>query len=221
MKLYKKDGTIINAKIDTEDLKRVLDQGTWFAEWNKNFNNYLVRNLCDYNFEGKEYRVKLSLQTFIMNAHPKAPIKHCNGDTLDNRKCNLEIYNQNTVNDYRELDEEIIVVILRNKYGKEESRTVIDKEDLDRVINSGYTWVYYNSNEEPYAVANSPKGRIYLDKFIMNTPENMRTHHINLNTLDNRKVNLENKGSELVQPKLNIGTSDEESTTPGAGITHL
>lgn len=127
-----------------------------------------------------------------MGVHTKAPIIHCNGDTLDNRKCNLEIYDQNKINDYEELDTETIAIILRDKYGKEKAKTLINKEDLDRAINSGYTWVYYKRKGEPYAVANSPKGRIYLERFIMNTPEDMITEHTNLNTLDNRKSNLNN-----------------------------
>lgn len=128
-----------------------------------------------------------------MGTHPKVPIRHCNGDTLDNRKSNLEIYNQNDkINDYEELDKDTIAIILRDKYGIKKAKSLIDKKDLDRVINKGYTWVYYKSNGKPYAVANSPEGRIYLNRYIMDNPENAITHHINLNTLDNRKCNLEN-----------------------------
>ncbi|WP_341350171.1 hypothetical protein [Clostridium lundense] len=112
---------------------------------------------------------------------------------MDNRKSNLEIYNQNDkINDYEELDKNTIAIILRDKYGIKKAKSLIDKKDLDRVINKGYTWVYYKSNGKPYAVANSPEGRIYLNRYIMDTPENAITHHINLNTLDNRKCNLEN-----------------------------
>lgn len=34
----------------------------------------------------------------------KTPIKHLNGDTLDNRKCNLETVERNTRNDYKIVD---------------------------------------------------------------------------------------------------------------------
>lgn len=68
----------------------------------------------------------------------------------------------------------------------------IDKEDLDRVINNGYTWCYFRSNGEPYAVANTSQGRVYLHRFIMNTPKGMVTDHREHNTLDNRKCNLVN-----------------------------
>jgi hypothetical protein len=192
LKLVKKDGTTVDGKIDTEDLQKVLEKGLWFAEWNKDLNNYLAQNLGTYYIEEKKYRRKLGLQSFILDTHPKAPVRHINGDTLDNRKSNLEIYNQNTVNDYVELDEQTVAVILRDRYGKEKSRTIIDKEDLNRVINNGYTWVYFKKGTEPYAVANTPEGKIYLNRYIMGTPEDMVTHPINLNTLDNRKANLEN-----------------------------
>lgn len=91
------------------------------------------------------------------------------------------------------VDEKTVSIILRDKYGAEKTRTLIDKENLDKVLKKTNGWVYYKNNEQPFAISNTPKGRIYLDKFIMDTPENMIVHHINLNTLDNRKSNLENK----------------------------
>ncbi|MBU3159389.1 hypothetical protein KPL37_06430 [Clostridium frigoris] len=197
LKILKKDGTTIDCKIDTEDLQRVLEKGRWFAEWNKDFNNFLAQNLGTYYIEEKKYRRKQSLQSFILNVHPKAPVRHINGDTLDNRKSNLEVYDQNTMNSYEGIDEESVAVILRDRYGKEKARTIIDKEDLNRVINNGCTWVLFKKDTEPYAVANTPEGKIYLNRFIMSTTEDMITHPINLNTLDNRKANLENKNANV------------------------
>jgi hypothetical protein len=112
---------------------------------------------------------------------------------LDNRKGNIEIFDHTAINDYKVISENAIAVILRDKYGKENGRTVIDKEDLDKVITKGYTWVLYISKKQPYAIANTASGRVYLNRFLMDTPEEMITHHVNLNTLDNRKSNLENK----------------------------
>ncbi|MGH4052550.1 MAG: hypothetical protein ACREVX_14675 [Clostridium sp.] len=142
------------------------------------------------------------MQSFILEVHPKAPVRHINGDTLDNRKSNLEVYNQNTINDYEEHDEDSVDVILRDRYGKEKTRTIIDKEDLNRVVNNDYTWVLFKKDTEPYAVANTPGGKIYLNRFIMSTTEDMVTHPINLNTLDNRKANLENKNANVEDVKL-------------------
>lgn len=189
--MHKKDGTTINATIDVKDLTNVLEKGTWFAQWHKDFNNYLVQTLNEQLVAGKKHIEKQSLQAFLLNVHTKAPIRHLNGDTLDNRRCNLEIYEQNRTNDYQEFNGDTIAIILRDKYGKENGKTLIDKEDLDRVISTGYSWVCHKINGEPYAVANTPKGRIFLNRFVMQTSENKVTHAINLNTLDNRKANLE------------------------------
>lgn len=142
------------------------------------------------------------MQSFILNVHPKAPVRHINGDTLDNRKSNLEVYDQHTMNSYEGLDEDSVAVILRDRYGKEKSRTIIDKEDLGRVVNENYTWVLFKKDTEPYAVANTPEGKIYLNRFIMSTTEDMVTHPINLNTLDNRKANLENREVNLENVQL-------------------
>lgn len=193
LKLKKKNGSTIDAKIDAADLQIVLDSGVWFPEWHKDFNSYLVQHYID----GTKHKGKQSLHSFILGVDSKEPIRHLNGDTLDNRKSNLEIYNKNTPNDYEELDAETVAVILRDNYGRINGKTIIDKEDLNRVVTNYYTWFYYRSDKKPYAVANTPSGRIYLDNFIMKAPRDMVTHHINLNTLDNRKSNLEHaKSSE-------------------------
>lgn len=188
IKLQKKDGSIIDTKIDAEDIDKVIKKGTWIAQWHKDFNSYLVQTLTKKATEKKQ-----TLQSFLMDVSTKAPIRHLNGDTLDNRRCNLEIYEQNKANDYEDFDDEAVSIILRDKYGKENARTLVDKEDLDRVINSGYSWVYYKSGDSQYAVANTPDGKVFLNRFIMKTQKNMVTHAINLNSLDNRKVNLEHK----------------------------
>lgn len=135
---------------------------------------------------------KQTLQAFILGELSKAPIRHLNGNTLDNRKANIQVFDQNTINDYKEVNSETISIILRDKYGRENGKTLVDKEDFDKIINSRYAWILYKLNSKPYAVANTPEGRIFLNKFIMDTPENSVTHPINLNTLDNRKCNLEN-----------------------------
>lgn len=188
MEFTNNKGKTIIAKIDSDDLQKVLDKGHWFAEWNKDFNNYVIQRYIDIN----KNSLKQSLNSFIIDADPKAPIRHINGDTLDNRKCNLEIYDINTPNDYETLDEATSAIILRDKYGMIKEKALIDKEDLDKVINYEYAWTYYKSRGKSYAVANTPDGRIFLDRFLMDTPEEHYVHHINLNTLDNRKANMEN-----------------------------
>lgn len=193
VKLRKKDGTIIDTKIDSDDLNRVLEKGTWFAEWSKDFNNYLVKTLSSSSENGKKTKEKQTLQSFILDTNTKTPIRHISGDTLDNRKCNIKIYDQNAVvNDYEVVDSESVYIILRDKYGRKSEKALIDRDDLDRVINSLHSWVYYFHEGEHYAVANTKNGRIYLHNFIMNTPEDTVTKYVTHNTLDNRKSNLKN-----------------------------
>ena len=176
----------------------MLNKGVWFAEWHKDFNNYLVQTITD-SIDPKQHGEKQTLHSFILNVSPKAPIRHLNGNTLDNRKSNIQIFDHTALNDYQVTDENTVAIILRDKYGKENGRTFIDKEDLSRVLTKGYTWVLYISKQQPYAIANTPGGRVYLNKFVMDTPEDMNSHPINLNTLDNRKCNLENKVIEEVE----------------------
>lgn len=90
------------------------------------------------------------------------------------------------------MDADSVYIILRDKYGRKSGKTLIDKEDLDRVINSFHSWVYYFHEGEHYAVANTKNGRIFLHNFIMNTPEDMVTKYVTHNTMDNRKSNLKN-----------------------------
>ena len=180
----------MDVKIDAADLGRVLKKGIWYPEWNSDFNNYLVQNVSDCTVDGKVRSRKQSLHSYILGVHPKAPVVHKNGDTLDNRKSNLEIYDQNRPNDFENLDSETAAIILRDKLGLERGRAIVDKKDLDRAINSGFTWVYYKPNNEPYAVANTPEGRLYLSKFVLKAPQDATVESINLNTLDNRKSNL-------------------------------
>jgi len=195
--VLKKDGTELIVKIDAEDVAKVQSMGTWFAEWNKNFNSYIVQNISEDLDKIKAKAVKQSLHAVIMNTNSKAPIRHINGDTLDNRKSNLEIVKRNIKNDYKVINENEIAIILKDKYGKEEGHALISKEDLETVVNDEYSWVYYKSNGKVSVVANTPNGRVNLDKFIMKPKENMIVHHINLNPLDNRRSNLENKLVEV------------------------
>lgn len=194
IKLSKKDGTTIDTKIDTEDLNAVLDKGTWFAEWDKNFNNHLVKTLSHSLADGKNTKEKQTLQSFLLDTNTKTPIRHLNGDTLDNRRSNIKIYDQNAVvNDYEVVDADSVYIILRDKYGRKNGKVLIDSMDLDKVINSFHSWVYYIQGGEHYAVANTKNGRIYLHNFIMNAPENMVTKFVTHNTLDCRKSNLKNE----------------------------
>ena len=191
--ILKKNNTELIAKIDTEDLEKVQEMGTWFAEWNKDFNSYLVQNLTVTKVDKKLKSEKRNIQSVILDTASGAPIKHINGDTLDNRKCNLDIVDRKAKNEYEVIDDETIAVILNDRYGKAQAKALVSFKDLDRVINKRYTWIYHKGYKQPQVIAHTPAGKVHLEEVIMKPGENMRVHHINLNPLDNRRNNLENK----------------------------
>lgn len=189
--ILKKNGSEAVAKIDSEDLEKVKAIGIWFAEWHKDYNSYLVQNISKTKVNKNSKPLKQSLQTIVLDVTPTTPVKHINGDTLDNRKANLEIFERNAINEIEKLDDDTVAIILKDKHGNRHSKALISAEDLDKVINEKYTWVNHKINDEAKVVANTPNGRIYLDKFLMNPSDKQKVHHINLNPLDNRRKNLE------------------------------
>lgn len=188
--VLKKNGSELVAKIDTTDLEKVKSMGTWFAEWHKDFNSYLVQNVSTTKTNKKSKPLKQNLQSVVLDTNPKAPIKHINGDTLDNRRSNLQIVERNTKNDYEEVDENTIAITLKDKFGNPSSKALISKEDLNNVITDEFSWVEYKKRDNVYVVANTPNGRIYLDKMLMNPSNEEKVHHINLNPLDCRRNNM-------------------------------
>src|SRR5690554_6126446 len=74
------DGTFV--LIDAEDFDKV---SKW--AWSANGNGYAVRNE---RYAPKKYR-KQYLHRFITDAKKGEVVDHINGDTSDNRKCNLRI----------------------------------------------------------------------------------------------------------------------------------
>ncbi|WP_252229004.1 MULTISPECIES: hypothetical protein [unclassified Clostridium] len=189
--ILKKNGEELTAKVDVEDLNRVKESGTWFAEWNKDLNSYTVQNISVTKMNKKSKPLKQSLQSIILDTNTKTPIRHINGDTLDNRRSNLEIVERNIKNDYEVVNDDTIAILLRDKYGKVQNKALISKEDLRKVVTDTYTWVLHKNYDNFCVIANTPKGRIHLDRVLMNPDENQTVHHINLNPLDNRRNNLE------------------------------
>ncbi len=189
--ILKKNGEELTAKVDVEDLNKVKESGTWFAEWNKDLNSYTVQNISLTKVNKKSKPLKQSLQSIILDTNPRTPIRHINGDTLDNRRSNLEIIERNIKNDYEVVNDDTIAILLRDKYGKVQNKALISKEDLRKVVTDTYTWVLHKNYDNFCVIANTPNGRIHLDRVLMNPDENQTVHHINLNPLDNRRSNLE------------------------------
>lgn len=191
MSILNKKGKELTALFDLEDLDKVKNFGTWFAEWNKDFNQYLAQAVTEEMIKGKLKHKKYSLQSVILGTSPNAPIRHLNGDVLDNRKENLEIYNRFQTNEYETLENGVIAVFLKDRYGNLEAKALISSEDFDRVITSDYTWICQKrSNGQPYAIAHTPEGRLYLDSYLTNCEKGYRVAHLNKNPLDNRRQNL-------------------------------
>lgn len=197
--ILKKNGSELIAKIDVDDLDKVKKIGTWFAEWNKDFNNYLVQNISSTKMNKKSKPLKQSLQSVILDTNPKTPIKHINGDTLDNRKNNLKIVERNLKNDYEILDDNTVAILLRDKLGNISSKALISKEDVNSVITDDFSWVEYKTHSNIHVVANTPNGRIFLDKMLMQPSDDEIIHHINLNPLDCRRINMEKKDIENIE----------------------
>lgn len=191
--MLKKDGSELTCKIDTYDAERVKQEGIWFAEWHKDFNNYLVQTQSVTKVNSKTTATKKTIHSVILDVDPRTPIKHLNGNTLDNRKENLEVYNRTSKNDCTKIDHETMGIILRDKFGNHKETALISMEDVNKVVRDNYNWVIYKKGSELMVVANTPEGRIRLDSLIMNPDETMKVHHINLNPLDNRRKNLENQ----------------------------
>ncbi|NFF80248.1 hypothetical protein FC764_03125 [Clostridium botulinum] len=189
--ILKKNGEELTAKVDVEDINKVKESGTWFAEWNKDLNSYTVQNISLTKVNKKSKPLKQSLQSIILDTNPRTPIRHINGDTLDNRRSNLEIVERNIKNDYEVVNDDTIAILLRDKYGKVQNKALISKEDLRKVVTDTYTWVLHKNYDNFCVIANTPNGRIHLDRVLMNPDENQTVHHINLNPLDNRRSNLE------------------------------
>lgn len=192
MTIINKKGKELVTLFDLEDLDKVKNAGTWFAEWHKDFNQYLAQNVEKIQQKGKPKFQKRNLQSVILGTSTNAPIRHLNGDTLDNRKENLEIYDRFQMNEFERQENDVIAITLKDRYGNPEATALISAEDLDKVINEKYTWICQKrSNGQPNVIAHTKEGRVYLNSFLKPCEPGYRVRHINKNPLDNRRQNLE------------------------------
>ena len=101
--------------------------------------------------------------------------------------------------------------------------TIIDLEDLDRVINFPYTWFakYDKPIDDYYACASEyiPELKhsrpIHLHQFIMNTRDN-HVDHINHDPRDNRKENL-----RVILPNENLRNRERRNKNNRSGYRNV
>ena len=84
------------------------------------------------------------------------------------------------------VDSDIAYIVLRNIEENEIARAIIDKKNIEKVMT--YKWRLLSG--KGYVVATHKNKPLLLHRFIMGTPPNMLTDHINMDKLDNRECNL-------------------------------
>jgi hypothetical protein len=85
----------------------------------------------------------------------------------------------------------LCLIHMTDRWGKATERTCIDLEDADDCSELAW-YISYTRNDTPYVQAWDGEKKIWLSHFILGPPpeEELVAHHINNNTLDNRKENL-------------------------------
>ena len=86
--IINKQGTVLNVKIDKEDIDKVK-QYRWCARYDKTIDGYYIEA-----WERGKNRKRLKLHRFVMDCPNDMQVDHINRDTLDNRKINLRICTQ-------------------------------------------------------------------------------------------------------------------------------
>lgn len=92
IELTRRDGTVLWAKIDLEDLDRVINfPYTWSSKYDPDLEQYYVEATIHKKLIEKGYSRVMKLHKFIINVDDDRVVDHINHDTLDNRKENLRV----------------------------------------------------------------------------------------------------------------------------------
>lgn len=126
--LDKRDGSLLEATIDTEDLEKLKQfKYKWGAAWDPRVPAYYARSsMYDGMKNGKGTYKMVYLHRFVMDAEDGEYIDHKSRNTLDNRKRNLRSITQSKN--------------MQNRSGKNKNNT------------SGYRNVSYIKDEGKYIV---------------------------------------------------------------------
>jgi len=180
---YTKKAKPVVAIFDATDIDKISTFNNWRAIWHTDFDCQMIESK-DFN-DGRVIRTPVA--SAILGCSPNAPIHHINGDILDNRHANLEIYHVKAQpNEYKTV-ETGISVILKDRYGRVVGDFLIDTADLDQVVNSGHVWLKKRrASGQPYVVCTDG---LLLAYFLFSVKSGFVVYK-NKNPLDNRRENI-------------------------------
>ena len=180
---YTKKERPVVAYFDPEDLEKIQGFSNWRGVWDSRLDGPAI--------ESKEFNeghaVRIPVAAAILACSPNAPIRHLNGDVLDNRRVNLEIYDLKAQpNEFKTLEGRVVVV-LKDRYGTVVGEALIDQEDTESVIHSGHVWLKKRrSSGQPYVVN---QDGLLLAHFLLGIEDGF-IEYLNKNPLDNRRNNF-------------------------------
>ena len=196
MKIYSKKGKEIQACIDPQELGRVKDAGGWYAQWDTDHYNVLTRT------EENGRPIKLSLEAFILQTGKNAPITHLNGNVLDFRKCNLEIFERKNRNLYFLEEGDTAKLQLLDRTGRLDAEVLLGNAEALKLREAGHIWTFKRKNNgQPLISACIGDGQVSLQRFLTGCPAEKYVHFINLNPLDCRPQNLEIKDTQSIDSR--------------------
>jgi len=180
---YTKKKKPVEAIIDVADLKNIKKYDNWRAVWSTEHDSAIIEHK---KYE-KNHATRLSLASIILSCSPNAPIRHKNGNLLDNRRQNLEIFDlKNHPNEIITHDD-TVEIKLKDRYGKIVGSTIIDKSDQEKILNNNEIWIKKKrSSGQPYVV--NLKNELLSHKILGVVSGYVL--YLNKNPLDNRRNNI-------------------------------
>lgn len=180
---YNKKGNPVVALFDAADIEKVRTFANWRAVWDSKFDTAVIESK---DFANK-HAVRTPVAAAIMQCSPNAPIHYINGNVLDNRQSNLKIYDlKSEKNEFTVMDD-IATVVTKNRCGVVTGEFLIDRTDLDLVVNQNHIWLKKRrSSGQPYVV--NIDG-LLLGHYLFGDETGIIAYK-NLDPLDNRRENI-------------------------------